>query len=75
MCNVFHYSFFVSFTGHYMFRPNWPSSGVQVKESAAHCNTVIFPPNLVASGYFDYVGCGCLECSYWNGSFVVCCLN
>jgi hypothetical protein len=29
-----------------MFRPNWPSSGVQVdtvNDSAAHCNAVIFP--------------------------------
>jgi diacylglycerol kinase len=36
-----------------MFRPNWPSSGVQVvvTESAAHCNAVFFPPVLVASGY------------------------
>jgi hypothetical protein len=37
-----------------MFRPNWPSSGVQVvkvKESAAQCNVVFFPPIVVASGY------------------------
>jgi hypothetical protein len=30
-----------------MFRANWPSSGVQVvmvKDSAAHCNAVFFPP-------------------------------
>jgi hypothetical protein len=41
-----------------MFRPNWPSSGVHVvKDSAAHCNVVLFPPIVVASGYFDYVGC------------------
>jgi hypothetical protein len=49
-----------SFIGHYMFRPNWSSSGVQVvmvKNSAAHCNTVFFPPIVVASGYFGYVGC------------------
>jgi hypothetical protein len=42
-----------SFIGHYMFRPNWPSSGVQAlvtKDSAAHCNTVFFPPVVVASG-------------------------
>jgi hypothetical protein len=42
-----------------MFRPNWPSSGVQVvmvKDSAAHCNVVFFPPVVVASGYFGYVG-------------------
>jgi hypothetical protein len=42
-----------------MFRPNWPSSGVQfvvVKDSAAHCNAVFFPPMVVASDYFDYVG-------------------
>jgi hypothetical protein len=32
-----------------MFRPNWPSSGVRVvkvKDSAAHCNVVFFPPIL-----------------------------
>jgi hypothetical protein len=28
-----------------------------VKDSAAHCNAVFFPPILVASGYFGYVGC------------------
>jgi hypothetical protein len=42
-----------------MFRPNWPSSGVPVvvvKESAAHINAVFFPPIMVASGYFGYVG-------------------
>jgi hypothetical protein len=36
-----------------MFRPNWPSSGVQVvmvKDSTAHCNVVFFPPIVVASG-------------------------
>jgi hypothetical protein len=36
-----------SFIGHYMFRPNWPSSGVQVvmvKDSAAHYNAILFPP-------------------------------
>jgi hypothetical protein len=36
-----------------MFWPNWPSSGVQVvmvKDSAAHCNAVFLPPNVVASG-------------------------
>jgi hypothetical protein len=38
-----------------MFRPNWPSSGVQavkVKDSAAYCNAVFFPPIVIASGYF-----------------------
>jgi hypothetical protein len=43
----------------YTFRPDWPSSGVQVvmvKDSAAHCNAVFFPPTVVASGYFGYVG-------------------
>jgi hypothetical protein len=44
-----------------MFRPNWPSSGVEVvmvKDSAAaDNNTVSFPPIIVASGYFGYVGC------------------
>jgi hypothetical protein len=42
-----------------MFRPNWPSSGVQVvmvKESAAQCVAVFFPPIVVASGWFGYVG-------------------
>jgi hypothetical protein len=42
-----------------MFQPNRPSSGVQVvmvKDSAAHCNMVFFPPIAVASGYFGYVG-------------------
>jgi hypothetical protein len=42
-----------SFIGHYMFRFNWPSSGVQVvmvKDSATHCSAVFFPPNVVASG-------------------------
>jgi hypothetical protein len=37
-----------------MFRPNRPSSGVQVvmvKDSAAHCNVVFFPSTDVASGY------------------------
>jgi hypothetical protein len=35
----------------------WPSSGihvVMVKESAAHCNAVFFPPIVVTSGYFGY---------------------
>jgi hypothetical protein len=42
-----------------MFRPNWPPSDVQVvvvKDSAARCNAVFFPPIVVASGYFGYVG-------------------
>jgi hypothetical protein len=42
-----------------MFRPNWPSSGVHVvtiKDSAPHCNAVLFSSNVVASGYFRYVG-------------------
>jgi hypothetical protein len=33
-----------------MFRPNWSCSGVQVlmvKDSAAHCNAVFFPSNVV----------------------------
>jgi hypothetical protein len=29
---------------------------VVVKDSAAHCNAVFFPPIGVASGYFGYVG-------------------
>jgi hypothetical protein len=43
-----------------MFRPNWPSSGVQVvvvKDSAAYCNAVLFPPIVVSAGYIGYVGC------------------
>jgi hypothetical protein len=43
-----------------MFRPNWPSSGVQVvmvKDSAAHCNAVFLPAIAVASGYFGYMDC------------------
>jgi hypothetical protein len=46
-----------SFIEHYMFRPNWPSSGVQtvmIKDAAAYCNAVFFP-TVVASGYFGYV--------------------
>jgi hypothetical protein len=42
-----------------MFRPNWPSLGVRVvtvKDSAAHCNAVFFPPIVIASGYCCYVG-------------------
>jgi hypothetical protein len=42
-----------------MFRPNWPSSGVQdvmIKNSAVHCNTVFLYPIVVASDYFGYVG-------------------
>jgi hypothetical protein len=38
-----------------MFRPNWPSSGVEivaVQESAAHCNPVLFPPIVISSAYF-----------------------
>jgi hypothetical protein len=43
-----------------MFRPNWPSSGVQVvvvKDSSAYCNAVFFHLIVVSSGYFGYVGC------------------
>jgi hypothetical protein len=51
MRNVVYYSF----TGHYTFRSNRPSSDVQVvmgKDSAADCNVGSFPPIVVASGYF-----------------------
>jgi hypothetical protein len=52
-----------SLIGKYVFRPNWPSSGVQVvmvKGSAAHCNAVFFPPIVVASGYLVmWVSLGC----------------
>jgi hypothetical protein len=37
-----------------------PSSGVRVvmvKDSAVRCNAVFFPPIVVASSYFGYVGC------------------
>jgi hypothetical protein len=43
-----------------MFGPNWPSSGVQVvmiKDSAAHSNAVSFPPTVVVSRCFGYLGC------------------
>jgi hypothetical protein len=42
-----------------MFRPDWPSSGVQVfmvRDSAVRCNAVLFSRIVVASGYFSYVG-------------------
>jgi hypothetical protein len=42
-----------------MFQPNSPSSGVEVlkvKESAALCNALFFPPIVVVYGYFGYVG-------------------
>jgi hypothetical protein len=48
-----------SSVGHYMFQPHWPSSGLQVvmvKDSAAHSNVVFFPPTVVASGYYGYMG-------------------
>jgi hypothetical protein len=28
-----------------------------VKDSAAHCNAVFFPPVVIAYGYLGYVGC------------------
>jgi hypothetical protein len=83
MCNVAHYFSSYSFIGHYTSRPDWPSSGVQavvVKDSAAHSNAVFFPPIVVVSGYFGYVGyhqfflfpcvsrgcsCFCLVCWLW----------
>jgi hypothetical protein len=52
MGNVVHCFSSYSFIGHYIFRHNWPSSGVQVvmvKDSAAHCNAVFLPPIVVAS--------------------------
>jgi hypothetical protein len=52
-CNVVYYPSY-STIGHYMFRSNWPNSGVQVvvvKDSAALCNGGFFPPIIVASGY------------------------
>jgi uncharacterized alpha/beta hydrolase family protein len=62
MFNIVHYSFFVFLYWtlfHYMFRPNYAifrCTGVVVKDSAAHCNAVSFPPTVVASGYIGYVG-------------------
>jgi hypothetical protein len=48
-----------SFIGQDISLLNRPSSGVQVvmvKDFAAHCNSILFPPIAVASGYFGYVG-------------------
>jgi hypothetical protein len=59
MCNFFTVLSSYSFIGHYMFRPNWPSAGVQVvvvKDTVAHCNAVVFPSIVVASAYFSFVG-------------------
>jgi hypothetical protein len=42
-----------------MFRPNWPTSGVQVvmvMDSAAYYSVVFFPPIVVAIGYFWLCG-------------------
>jgi hypothetical protein len=68
-CNVVHSSFIRLC----MFRPNQPSSGVQVaevKDSAAHCKAGFFPPTVVASGYLImWVAHGCfwfcLVCWLW----------
>jgi hypothetical protein len=33
-----------------MIQPNWPSPGVQVvmvKDSAAYCNVIFFPPRII----------------------------
>jgi hypothetical protein len=49
-CNVIHYSYI----GNYMFRPNRPSSGVQVivvKDSAAHWNATTSKPNKTKSNH------------------------
>jgi hypothetical protein len=48
-----------SFIGHRVFRPYRPYLGlhvVMVKDSAAHCNAGLFPPIVVASSSFGYVG-------------------
>jgi hypothetical protein len=45
MYNVGYYSLVIFLNWHYLFRPNQPSSGLQavtIKESAAHCNAVLF---------------------------------
>jgi hypothetical protein len=67
-----HSQFFLSysFVRHYMFWPNWPSSGVQVvmvKDSAAHCNVFFFPSSVVASGYLVmWVSMGCMWLLFCN---------
>jgi hypothetical protein len=43
-----------------MFRPKWPSSGVQFvvfQDSAAHCNSAFFLLLLLPLVIFGYVGC------------------
>jgi hypothetical protein len=54
---------------HYIFRPKWPSSGVEVvvvQESAAHCNTIFFLLLLLPPVIFGYVGCTwLLFCNVW----------
>jgi hypothetical protein len=55
-------SSFSLYSCHYMFRPNRPSSGVQVvvmKESAAHCEAVLF-----LSEYKYFWLCGLTGCFY-----------
>jgi hypothetical protein len=60
-----------------MFRPNWPSSGIQavtVKDSTAHCSAVFFLPIVVVSGYlvmwvtvsFIWVSVGCTWLFFCN---------
>jgi hypothetical protein len=61
-----------------MLWPNCPYSGVRVvmvKDSAANCNAVFFPPIVVASGYFGYVGYHQFFGCPWvaRGSFSVMC--
>jgi hypothetical protein len=59
MYNAAHYSFLLLLYWTLHVGPNWPSSGVQivmVKDSAANCNAVFWPPIVIASGYFVYVG-------------------
>jgi hypothetical protein len=59
---------------HYMFRPNcaiFRCTGVVGKDSAATCNAVFFPPIVVTSGSFGYVGCAWLLLVLF-GLLVVC---
>jgi hypothetical protein len=59
MCSVVYCSFFLFLyctlhisTQLAIFR----CTGCYVKESAAYCNVIFFPPTEVASSYFGYVG-------------------
>jgi hypothetical protein len=53
-CNVVYYCFFAFLYWTRLSRPDWLSSCVQ--DSVAYCKAVLFPPIVIASGYFGYVG-------------------